>query len=126
MSLTPEIAYDPAYRDACDAAVWAVFKDITNDYVSTPEREAYIQRHCAGRSASNGTHPAAGGLVRREGCGASLRPRSDQPSATLRQRDTAPTQRELDELDDSAVDDLYHKSLRAHAQAVRRPNGVLA
>lgn len=119
--LDEEIAYDPAYRPACDAAVWAVFKDITNDFVSTPEREAYMQRHCAGRPITlallQSAWTACQAAEKRYDRNEAIRP--------LRQAQ-APTQRELDELDDSAVDDLYHKSLRAHAQAVRRPNGVLA
>jgi hypothetical protein len=121
--LDPEIAYDPAYRDACDAAVWAVFKDITNDFVFTPEREAYMNRHCAGRPVTLALLQSAWSACQ----AASQRYDRSEALRPLRQREErAPTQQELEAMDDGQVDDLYHKSLRAYAQAARRPNGVLA
>jgi hypothetical protein len=121
--LDPEIAYDPAYRDACDAAVWAVFKDITNDFVFTPEREAYMNRHCAGRPVTLALLQSAWTACQ----AASRRYEHTEALRPLRQREErAPTQQELEAMDDGQVDDLYHKSLRAYAQAARRPNGVLA
>lgn len=38
---------DPRYRDVCDSAVWEVWENVTHAY--TPEREAFIRRHCGNR-----------------------------------------------------------------------------
>jgi hypothetical protein len=46
---TLEMVNDPEDRDVCDTAVWTVSESISNDYVPTPTRDAFMRRHCAGR-----------------------------------------------------------------------------
>jgi hypothetical protein len=118
-----EMLSDPNYREACDAAVQAVFEDVQLDYVPTQERRAYLTRYAAGRPLTlallQQAWASCQSAEKRYDRGEALRP--------LRQREErAPTQQELDELDDTAVDDLYNRSRRAYVQAARRPNGVLA
>jgi hypothetical protein len=118
---TMEMVSDPTYRPVCDAAVWAVFKDITNDFVPTAEREAYIKRHVAGRpvtiellqSAWAACQRAEQSYARQEVLAQAQGPESRPVSA-----------RELEGLSDEEVDSLYHRSLRQYAQAVRP--GVVA
>jgi hypothetical protein len=119
-----ELLDDPDYRQACDQAVWFVFENITNDYVPSPEREAYIQRHCAGR-------PITLALLQSAWAACQVNEQRHQRGELLDQyewpQDTQPpSAREIDALSDDAVDDLYHRSLRAYADSFRRAPGVLA
>jgi hypothetical protein len=118
-----ELLDDPVYREVCDDAVWYVFADITNDYVPTPEREAYIQRHCAGR-------PITLALLQSAWKACQVNEQRHQRGELLdqyqRPQDAPTTPANLDALSDDAVDDLYHRSLRAYADSFRRAPGVLA
>jgi hypothetical protein len=119
-----EILNDPNYRDACDDAVWAVFADITYDYVPTAEREAYIQRHCAGRPVTLALLQSAWSA-----CQASEQryQRGELLNSYQRPEDsTPPSERGLNAMSDSEVDRLFHASLKEYANSFRRGPGVLA
>ena len=119
-----ELVNDPDYRDVCDSAVWTVWEESTHDYTSTPSREAFLRRHCGNRPVTIPLLNAAwaelkkreASHARSEILGQIQRPQAPQPV----------NEKQLDALDDTAVDRLYHDSLRAYADAVRRAPGVLA
>jgi hypothetical protein len=115
-----ELLDDPVYREVCDQAVWYVFADITNDYVPSAERETYIQRHCAGR-------PITLALLQPAWTACQVNEQRHQRGELLDsyQQEIPVAPANLDALSDDAVDRLYHQSLRALADSVRRP-GVLA
>jgi hypothetical protein len=114
------VAYDPAYRDACDTAVQAVFEDTQLDYTPTAERRAYLARYAAGR-------PLTLALLQQawRACQANeqKRERGELLSPLQRPQASEPPAN-LDTLSDEAVDSLYHSSLRAYADQYRRPQRV--
>jgi hypothetical protein len=102
--------------------VWFVFENITNDFVPSPERESYIQRHCAGRPITLALLQSAWAACQAN----ELRhQRGELLDSYQRPQELPATPANLDALSDDAVDRLYHQSLRALADSVRRP-GVLA
>jgi hypothetical protein len=116
-----ELLNDPNYRQVCDEAVWSVFADITYDYVPSAEREAYMQRHCAGRPVTLALLQTAWAACQKhEGNYA-----RQEIISQVRPETQPPTERELDALQDNEIDALYHSSLRALADSYRRP-GVRA
>jgi hypothetical protein len=114
---------DPVYRQVCDDAVWYVFADITNDYVPSAEREAYIQRHCAGRPITLALLQSAWTACQQN---EQRHQRGELLDQYQRHEELPTTPANLDALSDDAVDDLYHRSLRAYADSFRRGPGVLA
>jgi hypothetical protein len=118
---TIELINDPDYRQVCDDAVWAVFEDSQNDYYATPERRAYLARYCGGRPLTLMLMQAAWAA-----CQASEAKHERSSLLTSMQEPQQPERpANLDALSDEAVDDLYHRSLRAYAASIRAP-GVLA
>jgi hypothetical protein len=118
-----ELLDDPDYRQACDQAVWFVFENITNDYVPSAEREAYIQRHCAGR-------PITLALLQSAWTACQVNEQRHQRGELLdqyqRPEDTLPPSlKEIDALSDEAVENLYRASLREYVRSIKGP-GVLA
>jgi len=120
---TMELVNDPRYRHLCDSAVMSVFESAENDYVPTQSRRAYLKRYA-------GNRPLTLALLRQgwvsfqenekrhergELLGQFQRPRETEP----------PTAKQLDELSDEAVDNLFHSSLRAYAENVRH-TGIIA
>jgi hypothetical protein len=120
--VTLDMVNDPTYRPVCDAACMAVFRDVTYDYIPTPEREAYINRHCAGRPVTLGLLQSAWSACQ----AAEQRSVRSELLSPLREQDQPPTELELNGLSDDQVDRLYHQSLRAYADQYRRVPGVLA
>ena len=121
--VTLDMVNDPDHRQVCDEAVWNVFADITYDYVPTPEREAYLLRHCAGR-------PITLPLLQSAWSACRANEQRHQRGELLNscQNPQAPeTPTNLDALSDDAVTDLYHRSLKTYADQFRRGGpGVLA
>jgi len=119
-----ELVNDPAYRDVCDSAVWAVFEDTQCDYVPTLPREAFMRRHCAGRPVTlpllQSAWSACQKSEQRHERGELL------TSFQYPQEIVPPSLREIDALDDASVDRLYHASLREYANQFRRGPGVSA
>jgi hypothetical protein len=114
---------DPAYLDACNAAVYSVFTDTQLDYSTTPEREAYLMRYA-------GTRPLTLALLQAawEACQTNEQrhQRGELLDQYQRPDDTQPPSiKEIDALSDAEVDRLYHDSLRAYVKSIRTP-GVLA
>jgi hypothetical protein len=113
---------DPDYLQACNDAVYSVFTDIQLDYSPTPEREAYLSRYA-------GTRPLTLALLEQawRSCQADEQryQRGELLDQFQRPQEIPTTPANLDALSDDAVDRLYHQSLRALADSVRRP-GVLA
>lgn len=115
---------DPAYLQACNDAVYSVFTDTQLDYSATPEREAYLSRYAGTRpltlallqSAWSACQATEQRYQRGELLDSYERPQDAQP----------PSAKEIDALSDDAIDDLYHRSLRAYADSFRRAPGVLA
>jgi hypothetical protein len=109
-----EILNDPNYRQACDNAVWDVFADLTNDYAPTPEREAYMQRHCAGRPVTLALLESAWSACQRNEASYARHEILNQVSSEAE----PPTERELNGLSDAAVNDLYRASLREYVKSI--------
>ncbi len=112
---TLELINDPAYRDVCDSACWAVWEEIALDYVPTPQREAFLRRHVGGR-------PITIPLLQSAWAACQKNEEGHSRSELLGQIEHPETQpvTTIDELSDAAVDDLYRGSLRAYAQTFRR------
>lgn len=118
-----DILTQPAYRGACDTAVLYVWEVATPDYTPTAEHRAFIQRYCAGR-------PMTIQLLQSAWAACQENERRSQRGELLSQwqqpeEEAPPTQKEIDALDDDAVDKLYHQSLAAYSAQVRRSSGML-
>lgn len=120
---TMDMINDPKYRDVCDSAVWEVWENITHDYTPTPEREAFIRRHCGNRPITVPLLNAAWDALKKREAG---RERSALLNQVERPQPETVAPKDIDALDDNAVDRLYHDSLRAYAESIRRAPGVLA
>jgi hypothetical protein len=115
---------DPDYRQACDQAVWFVFENITNDYVPSAEREAYIQRHCAGRPITLALLQSAWSACQ---VNEQRHHRGELLDQYQRPEDAhPPSERELNSLSDAEVDRLYHGALKEYVNSFRHGTGVLA
>jgi hypothetical protein len=118
---TTDILTDPAYRDLLDTAVMHVWELSAEDYVPSVERRQFIQTFAAGR-------PLTLTLVTSAWTACKESEKKYERSALLTsiQEPHEPERPpKLDALSDEAVDDLYHRSLRAYAASIRAP-GVLA
>jgi len=113
---TLELATDPAYRDICDDAVLRVWESATPDYVPSPQREVFLRRHCGNRPLTIPLLNAAWQICRQY----EQRRGRQEMVDRLRRRDEPVTERQIDSLDDASVDRLYHDSLRAYADTLRR------
>jgi hypothetical protein len=113
-----ELLNDPQYRAVCDSASWTVWETITTDYTPTASREAFLRRHCGQRPITLPLLDAAWAALKQREAGYERsailgqieRPEKAQPVSG----------REIDALSDEAVDQLYHSSLRAYADQIRR------
>ncbi len=119
-----EVLNDPSYRGALDTAVMFVFEVATLDYTPSEERRSFLLRYAAGRPLTfNLLTQAWQTLKQREASYA----RQEILDQFQRPQETAlPSAKELDALDDSSIENLYHQSLRAFADSFRRAPGVLA
>jgi len=121
---TLDIVNDPAYSDLCADAVYYVFSQITLDYIPTAEREAYMNRHVAGRPVTLALLQSAW-----TSCQANEASYTRQEILNQVPREEAQPHSPgaLDSLSDSEVDRLYHGSLRAYADSFhRRAPGIIA
>jgi len=119
-----ELLDDPNYMSVCNDACFAVFEDTQLDYSPTPERQGYLFRYAGSRPL---TLPLLQQAWRSCQANEQRHERSELLTAYQRPEDTPPpSAKELDALDDAAVDRLYHDSLREYARSFRRSQGVLA
>jgi hypothetical protein len=111
---------DPAYIDVCNDAVYAVFEDTQLDFEPTPERQQYLMRYA-------GSRPLTLPLLQQawRSCQANeQRHERSELLSPLREQDQPPSARELDDLPDAAVENLYRASLREYVRSIKGP-GVL-
>lgn len=117
-----EMIHDPRYRGLCDDAVLFVFEASQSDYVPTPARQAFLLRYAAKR-------PLTLQLLQQGWRACQDNEKKSERGLILDQMQTPQpfpvTEAQIDSLDDSAVDRLYHDSLRAYADSIRRAPGVL-
>ena len=119
-----EILNDPNYRQCCDDAVFTVFEAYQSDYAPTPERERYLLRYAAGRPLTLTLLTQAWRACQQN---EQRHERGELLTAYQRPEETAPpSPKEIDALDNAAVDRLYHDSLKEYARSFRRSQGVLA
>lgn len=113
---------DPKYRGLCNDAVYEVFTNATDDYVETSARKMFLLRFA-------GTRPLTVRLLEQAWKSCQENERRRERGEILNQIERPQPQpvtgTQLDSLDDSAVDRLYHDSLRAYADSVRRAPGVI-
>jgi|SRR5579872_835225 len=118
-----ELVSDPKYRGLCDDAVLTVFEETQLDYVPTAARKAYLLRFA-------GNRPLTIPLLQQAWKSCQQNESRRERHAVLNQLDNPQPQpvsaKQLDELSDDAVDQLYRNSLRAYADSIRRAPGVLA
>lgn len=118
------VVHDPHYRDVCDRAVMCVWECATADYSPTDERREFIQRYSAGRPMTLHLLDAAWAACQ---ANEQRHDRSELLAPYQRPEGTPPpSQKQIDEMSDDAVTDLYHRSLRAYSDSVRRSPGMLA
>jgi len=120
---TMELVNDPKYRGLCDDAVLTVFEETQLDYVPTAARKAYLLRFAGNRPL---TIPLLQQAWKSCQQNESRRERSALLNQIERPEPEPVTPQQIDALDDSAVDRLYHESLRAYAQSYGRPGGIIA
>jgi hypothetical protein len=114
---------DPDYLEACNAAVYSVFSDITLDYNPSPEHQSYLMRYA-------GSRPLTLPLLQQAWVSCQATEQRYQRGELLdqyqRQDTQPPSLKEIDALDDASVEKLYHGALKEYVNSFRRPNGVLA
>jgi len=121
----PDMLNDPDYLEACNAAVYSVFSDITLDYNPTPEHQSYLMRYA-------GSRPLTLPLLQQGWRSCQATEQRYQRGELLdqyqqRPEDTQPPSlKEIDALDDASVENLYHGALKEYVNSFRRPNGLLA
>jgi hypothetical protein len=119
-----ELVNDPSYRNLCNDAVLTVFENAQLDYVATPARQKFLLRYA-------GSRPLTLALLQRAWLGCQENEKRHSRGELLGQfqhpRETEPpTAKQLDAMDDDAVNDLYHRSLRHYADSVRHSAGIIA
>lgn len=118
-----DILYDPRYRKICDRATLYCFEAGQLDYTPTLERREFFRRFAAGRPLTVGLLQQAWAACQRN---EASHERNELLGFNQQQEAEAPTQNELDALDDQSLDRLYHDSLRHYAKTTRRSPGILA
>jgi len=113
---TLEMIHDPNYRAVCDDAVLTVFEEITLDCVLTQERQRYLLRHCGNRLLTLA-------LLQQAWRACQANEQRHERGELLGQYQS-PRAKQIDAMDDVAVDRLYHESLRAYANSVRQ-HGII-
>lgn len=117
-----DLLSDPDYRGALDTAVMFVFETATTDYVPNEERRNFLLHFAAGRPL---TFPllnqAWSTLKAREASYA----RTEILESAQRREFAPPSLKQMDDMDDAALDDLYHRSLRHYANSVRQSPGII-
>jgi hypothetical protein len=118
-----EMVSDPRYRNLCNDAVLTVFENAQLDYVATPARQKFLLRYA-------GSRPLTLALLQQgwRACQSNEQRHERNELMGLHQKPQAaepPTAKQLDELSDEAVDNLFHSSLRAYADNVRH-TGIIA
>jgi len=122
--VNPDILNEPDYEQVTNEAVFTVFEASQADYAPTREREQFLLRFAGRRPLTLGLLQAAW-----RACQANEQKHERGQLLTAFQQPEErqpPTERQLDELDDSQVDRLYHDSLKKYAQQFRRPQTVAA
>jgi hypothetical protein len=121
---TMELVNNPSYRNLCNDAVLSVFENAQLDYVATPERQRFLLRYA-------GNRPLTLALLQQawRACQANEQ-RHERNELMVFMRSCSktkpPTVKEIDALADDEVDRLYQDSLRAYANSVRQPPGLIA
>lgn len=118
---TIEMVQDPAYRTVCNDAVLTVFEEITLDYVPTPERQRYLLRHC-------GNRPLTLALLQQAWRACQANEQRHERGELLEQYQRPqdqPNERELNDLSDAAVENLYRASLREYVKSIKGPGALV-
>jgi hypothetical protein len=113
------LVHDPKYRGLCNDAVYEVFQNVQLDYVETAARKAYLMRFA-------GTRPLTIVLLQQAWKSCQENEKRRERSQLFAAPEAQPvTEKQIEALDDSAVERLYHDSLRAYADTMRRAPGIL-
>jgi hypothetical protein len=114
---------DPAMRPILEEACVFAWEAYRKDYSPSPARRKFLRDYCAGRFVTVGLLDAAWEECKRVERDATRSALFTQTDTERRSPDNdAPS---LDRLDDAAIDNLYHKTLREYAQDVKRQSGLL-
>jgi hypothetical protein len=114
---------DPAMRPILEEACVFAWEAYRKDYSPSAARRRFLRNYCAGRFVTVGLLDAAWEECKRVEKDATR-------SALFNQTEDERSPRTndasgLDTLDDAAIDNLYHKTLREYAHDVKRQSGVL-
>lgn len=115
------VAYDPRYRKVCDRATLFCFEAAQLDYTRTPERLEFFRRYSGGRPLTLALLQQAWAACQRN---EALHERNELLGFSQEQTE-APSEKDLDALDEHTLDRLYHDSMRQHAKAKKRGPGML-
>lgn len=116
---------DPSRRPILEEACWHCWEAYRKDYSPSPERRRFIRDYCAGRFVTVSLLDAAWEECKhaeQDALRSSLFSYPDEAGETLQPR----TPISFDRLEDSDIDDLYHRTLREYARQAKRESGVLA
>lgn len=114
---------DPKNQPILEEACFFCWEHYRKDYSPSSARRRFLREYCAGRFVTVALLDAAWEECKRV-------ERDATRSALFSQAENEPAPRandtsSLDRLDDAGIDDLYHRTLREYAQAVKRQSGVL-
>jgi hypothetical protein len=117
-----EMLADPAYRQACDQAVWYTFMVGTPDFAYTAERAAFIDHYCGSRPLTIHLLQHAWSACQKK----EAQYARDQALGFTHRPETPPTPQDLDSLDDGQLANLYHNTLGEYVKSASRSTGMLA
>jgi hypothetical protein len=110
-----ELASDPDYRETCDQAVMDVWISARPDYVYSAERDYFLRRHAGSRPLTIPLLDSGWVALKAH----EARRGRQELVNNLRSRAEPVTERGIDELGDSQLDELYHAALRERARTRR-------
>ena len=114
---------DPLYVPVMNEAIWFCWEQSTTNYTPTPERRRFLHSFVAGRFLTLDLLNAAWAacqLAERDASRSALLYPTQQAETGLRE------QTNLDELDDAALENLYHATLRHYAKTAPKASPVYA
>jgi hypothetical protein len=114
---------DPKNQPILEEACLFCWEHYRKDYSPSPARRRFLREYCAGRFVTVSLLDAAFEECKRVEKDAT-RSALFTPTENVRSLRTNDVSN-LDRLDDAGIDDLFHRTLREYAQAVKRQSGVL-
>ncbi len=115
---------DPSMRPILEEACWFCWEAHRKDYSPSADRRRFLHDYCGGRFVTVALLDAAWEECKRN---EQVATRSSLLSqfGNEAEETTDRSSGSLDRLDDTAIDNLYHRTLREYARAAKRQLGIL-